>query len=58
MVWSNDKDLLLQKKIAAGSVLGHKQRSRERGAHWQNVADNISEWVMKSLQWESGIIST
>ena len=33
---------VLQKEVAAESVLVHKQRSRERGAHGQSVADNNS----------------
>ena len=42
MVWSNDKDLVLLKVMAAEGVLVHKQGSGEHGTHWQNVADNIS----------------
>ena len=42
MVWSNAKDLQLLKQIAAQGVLTHKQRSKERGTKWQQVADNIS----------------
>ena len=33
---------ILLKEVAAESVLVHKQRSRERGAHWQSVANNNS----------------
>ena len=39
--WNDNKDLLLLKEIAAEGVLQHKSKSRERGACWLVVANNL-----------------
>ena len=49
MVWLKAKDLQLLEEIATEGVLTHKQRSKERGAKWQKVADNISVSVGHDL---------
>ena len=41
MVWSEQRDLMLLKEIAAEGVLTKKEKSRERGSGWQTVADNL-----------------
>ena len=42
MVWSDEKDLDLLKEVAVEGVLKQRQKSRDRGAGWQKVADNLN----------------
>ena len=42
MQWSEIKDLLLLKEVAATGVFTYKQGSRERGNSWQLVAKNLN----------------
>lgn len=53
MVWSGDKDLMMLKEMATEGVLRQKQKSRERGAAWHNVADNM-KITARSVQRENG----
>ena len=41
MAWSEQRDLMLLKEIAAEGVLTKKEKSRERGSGWQTVAENL-----------------
>lgn len=41
VVWTEPKDLLMLKEVAAEGVLQHKLKSRERGAGWLAVASRL-----------------
>ena len=42
MVWNKEKDLVLLKEIAAEGFMHQKPKSRDNGAPWQKVVDNIN----------------
>lgn len=41
-MWNEKNDLIMLREVAADGLLRHKAGSRERGAGWQAVANNLS----------------
>lgn len=42
MTWTEEKDLMMLREMAAEGVMHHKPKSRDRGSSWQKVADNLN----------------
>ena len=42
VVWNEKNDLIMLREVAADGLLRHKAGSRERGARWKAVANNLS----------------
>ena len=42
MVWSEQRDVTFLREVAAEGLLIKKEKSRERGAGWQTVANNLN----------------
>ena len=42
MYWSESKDLVMMKEVAASGILHEKPYSKERGAMWQEIAKSIN----------------
>ena len=42
MVWNNEKDKTMLKEMAAEGVMHKKLKSRDRGASWQKVVNNLN----------------
>ena len=61
MVWSDEKDLDLLKEVAVEGVLKQRQKSRDRGAGWQKVADILNyrgfEITARSARDHFGMVS-
>ena len=45
MQWSEDKDIILAREIAASEIFSHRSGSRERGLIWQLIADILNAYV-------------
>ena len=41
MVWTEAKDLIMLREMAAEGVMHQKPRSKGKGAIWQKVVDNV-----------------
>ena len=46
MVWSEAKDYVMLKKVAAEGVFDSKPGRRERGTSWQKVANKLNSAQM------------
>ena len=61
MVWSDEKDLDLLKEVAVEGVLKQRQKSRDKGAGWQKLADNLNflgfEITARSARDHFGMVS-
>ena len=42
MVWTEAKDLIMLREMAAEGVMHQKPRSKDKGAIWQKVVDNLN----------------
>ena len=42
MVWFEQRDVTFLREVAAEGLLTKKEKSRERGAGWQTVANNLN----------------
>ena len=42
MLWNKDKDILMMRRMASKVIFESKSGSRERGAIWQNIANNLN----------------
>ena len=42
MTWTEEKDLMMLREMAAEGVMHHKPKSGDRGSSWQKVADNLN----------------
>jgi hypothetical protein len=46
VVWNEKNDLIMLREVTADGLFRHKAGSRERGAGWQAVANNLSSSLM------------
>ena len=44
MHWTEEKDLLMMREMAAKGVFNHRSGSRERGQVWQNIATSLNAY--------------
>ena len=42
MVWNDEKDKIMLRQMAAEGVMDKKPKSRDRGASWQKVVNNLN----------------
>ena len=42
MVWNGEKDKAMLKEMAAAGVMYKKPKSRDRGAAWEKVVNNLN----------------
>ena len=42
MLWNDIKDLIMLREVAARGIMRMREKSRERGAAWQSLAENLS----------------
>ena len=44
MHWSEEKDIILARKIAGSQIFSHRSGSRERGLMWQSIANTLNAY--------------
>ena len=49
MHWSEEKDIILARAMAASEIFSHRSGSRERGLIWQSIADDLNAYTELSF---------